>query len=95
LTLSDLRSSSLFATDGVDGDVKPLGDVGESPFGVCESEGPAESAFKEFLTRILVSEALLVSLHVPMPFFSLNFLSQIALVSFRSPSLWFTPVANL
>jgi hypothetical protein len=95
LTLSDLRSSSLFATDSVDGDVRPLGDVGEIPFGVCEAEGPAESGFREFLSGILVSEALLVSLPVPMPFFCLNFSSQLPLVSFRSPSLWFTPVANL
>jgi hypothetical protein len=95
LTLSDLSSSSLFVTERVEGDARPLGDVGEIPFSVCEADAPAESGFREFLSGILVSEALLVNLLAPRPFFCLNFSSQLALVSFKRPSLWFTPVANL
>ena len=66
-----------------------LGDGGEIPFRVCDAEGLFES-----LTRILVFEALLVNLFIPMPLFRLNSSNQLALVSFKSPLLWFTPVAN-
>lgn len=94
MTLSDLGSSSLFVTESDEGDARPFGDVGEIPFGVCDADGPADSGLSECLSGMFVSDALLVNLLVPMPFFCLNFSSQLALVSFKSPSLWFTPVAN-
>jgi hypothetical protein len=94
---SAFTSSSLLVTDRLDGDARLLGEVGDIPLGVWDVEGPSE--LREFLSGILVSEALLVNLPVPMPFFCLNFSSQFALASFRRVSLrvsllLFTLVAN-
>jgi len=84
LVLSDLKSSSLLDAERGDGEGKPLGEVGEIPFGVCEAEGPAESGLSEPLSEIFVSEALRVSsLPDPMPFFCLNFSSQLVLFVFK------------
>lgn len=53
-----------------------------------------ESALREVLSGILVSEALLANLPVPMPFFCLNFSSQVELLVFRWLSLLPTVVAK-
>lgn len=81
--------------DSGDGDGKALGDVGEIPFGVCEVEGPAESGFNDPLSEMLVSDARRVSLPAPMPFFCLNFSSQLELLVFKWPSLPPTVVAQV
>jgi hypothetical protein len=57
------------------------------PLGVCEAEGPAESGFREPLSDMFVSDALRESLLPPMPFFCLNFSSQLALFVFKWLSL--------
>jgi hypothetical protein len=90
---SDLRSSSLLDAERGDGDGKPS--VGDIPLGVCEAEGPAESGLSEPLSDMLVSEALRVrSLLAPIPFFCLNFSSQLVLFVFRWLSLFPTVVAK-
>jgi hypothetical protein len=68
--------------DRGDGDGKPPGEVGEMPFGVCDADAPAESGLSEPLSDMLVSEALRISLAPPIPFFCLNFSSQLALFVF-------------
>jgi hypothetical protein len=92
--LSDLRSSSLLVADNGEGEGKPLGEVGEIPLGVCDADPPAESGLSEPLSEMLVSEALRVSLAPPMPFFCLNFSSQLVLFVFRWLSLLPTVVAK-
>jgi len=81
--LSDFRSSSLLVADNGDGDGKPLGEVGEIPLGVWDAEPPAESGLRDPLSEMLVSEALRVNLAPPIPFFCLNFSSQLVLFVFR------------
>jgi hypothetical protein len=81
--LSDLRSSSLLVADNGEGEGKPLGEVGEIPLGVCDADPPAESGLSEPLSEMLVSEALRVNLAPPMPFFCLNFSSQLVLFVFK------------
>jgi hypothetical protein len=64
------------------------------PLGVCEADAPAESGLSEPLSEILVSEALRVNLAPPIPFFCLNFSSQLVLFVFRWLSLLPTVVAK-
>lgn len=66
LRLPAFNSSSLLVPDNGDGEGSTLGDVGEIPLGVCEAEGPFESAI-EPLSEIFVSEALRVNLLPGMP----------------------------
>jgi hypothetical protein len=51
------------------------------PLGVPDAECPAESGPKELLLESCVSEARLVSLPPPIPFFCLNFSSQLVLLA--------------
>jgi len=82
---ADLISSSLLLPDNGEGEARPapVGEAGEIPFGVCEAEGPLESGLRESLSEILVSEALRVNRVPPIPFFCLNFSSQLVLFVFR------------
>jgi hypothetical protein len=51
--------------------------------GVWEADGAAESGLRDPLSEMFVSEALRDNLPEPMPFFCLNFSSQLALLVFK------------
>jgi hypothetical protein len=80
---SALISSLLLVAESGEGDGKSRGDVGDIPFGVCEAEPPAESGFREPLSDMLVSDALRVNCVPTIPFFCLNFSSQLVLLVLR------------
>ena len=66
---------------------KASGDNEEVPVGVCNAESPSDSGFSELLD-------FRVDFPAPMPFFCLNFSSQLVLFVFKWLSLLSTAVAN-
>jgi hypothetical protein len=77
---------SVLDTKG-DGDGKAPGDIEEVPVGVCNTESPSDSGFSELLD-------FRVDFPASMPFFCLNFSSQLVLFVFKWLSLLLTAVAK-
>lgn len=64
------------------------------PLGVWEAEPPFESMLMDALSDTLVSEARLIKCPLPIPFFCLNFSSQLELFAFMWLSVLPTVVAK-
>lgn len=80
--MCSLPSSLRFADKG-EGDRCPDGELGEMALDGCDTLRDGEP---RMLSGIFVSEALLINLPWPIPFFCLNFSSQLVLLVLSRPS---------
>jgi hypothetical protein len=84
-------STSLRFADRGDWERCPEGEAGEMALEGCDGVSDGEP---RTLSGMFVSDALLISLPCPMPFFCLNFSNQLELLAFRRPSAELPMVAE-